>query len=46
MDRGRAAKYVNVCTVHTVMECQNDTAVAQIVNGVGLDARWHAARLA
>jgi N-acetylglucosaminyldiphosphoundecaprenol N-acetyl-beta-D-mannosaminyltransferase len=29
-------KYVNVCTVHTVMECQNDVRLRAIVNGSGL----------
>jgi N-acetylglucosaminyldiphosphoundecaprenol N-acetyl-beta-D-mannosaminyltransferase len=29
-------KYVNVCTVHTVMECQNDTRLRTIVNQSGL----------
>src|SRR5262245_42566055 len=28
--------YVNVCTVHTVMECQNDTRLRAIVNRSGL----------
>jgi N-acetylglucosaminyldiphosphoundecaprenol N-acetyl-beta-D-mannosaminyltransferase len=30
------AQYVNVCTVHTVMECQNDTRLRRIVNASGL----------
>lgn len=29
-------RYVNVCTVHTVMECQNDTELRAIANGSGL----------
>ena len=29
-------EYVNVCTVHTVMECQNDGRLRQIVNDSGL----------
>lgn len=34
---GRGEKrYVNVCTVHTVMECQNDSDLRAIVNGSGL----------
>src|SRR5262245_47961746 len=32
----RARNYVNVCTVHTVMECQNDTRLRAIVNRSGL----------
>lgn len=32
----RDAQYVNVCTVHTVMECQNDERLRQIVNAGGL----------
>jgi len=31
-----ARNYVNVCTVHTVMECQNDTRLRTIVNRSGL----------
>jgi N-acetylglucosaminyldiphosphoundecaprenol N-acetyl-beta-D-mannosaminyltransferase len=31
-----ARNYVNVCTVHTVMECQNDTRLRRIVNHSGL----------
>jgi N-acetylglucosaminyldiphosphoundecaprenol N-acetyl-beta-D-mannosaminyltransferase len=30
------AQYVNVCTVHTVMECQNDERLRRIVNASGL----------
>src|SRR4029079_18998525 len=30
------AHYVNVCTVHTVMECQKDDRLRQIVNESGL----------
>lgn len=29
-------RYVSVCTVHTVMECQRDEAVRRAVNGAGL----------
>lgn len=29
-------RYVNVCTVHTVMECQRDDDLRRIVNGSGL----------
>ncbi len=28
--------YVCICTVHTVMECQQDPALLQVVNGAGL----------
>jgi N-acetylglucosaminyldiphosphoundecaprenol N-acetyl-beta-D-mannosaminyltransferase len=34
----KAAQYVNVCNVHTVMECQNDAGLRRIVNGSGLSA--------
>jgi len=30
------AHYVNLCTVHTVMECQSDARLRQIVNASGL----------
>jgi N-acetylglucosaminyldiphosphoundecaprenol N-acetyl-beta-D-mannosaminyltransferase len=33
---GGIAHYVNVCTVHTVMECQNDARLRQIINASGL----------
>ena len=33
---GRVAQYVNVCTVHTVMECQQDARLHRIVNASGL----------
>jgi len=32
----RAAHYVNVCAVHTVMECQRDAVLRRIVNASGL----------
>jgi N-acetylglucosaminyldiphosphoundecaprenol N-acetyl-beta-D-mannosaminyltransferase len=32
----REAHYVNVCAVHTVMECQRDASLRQIVNASGL----------
>ena len=32
----REARYVNVCTVHTVMECQRDARLRRIVNASGL----------
>lgn len=32
----RQREYVNVCTVHTVMECQQDARMRAIVNGSGL----------
>jgi N-acetylglucosaminyldiphosphoundecaprenol N-acetyl-beta-D-mannosaminyltransferase len=32
----RAARYVNVCTVHTVMECQRDERLRRIVNAGGM----------
>ena len=32
----RERNYVNVCTVHTVMECQNDPRLRSIVNRSGL----------
>lgn len=32
----RAHRYVSVCTVHTVMECQRDEAMRRAVNGAGL----------
>ena len=32
----RTAQYVNVCAVHTVMECQRDARLRRIVNGSGL----------
>jgi N-acetylglucosaminyldiphosphoundecaprenol N-acetyl-beta-D-mannosaminyltransferase len=32
----RAAQYVNVCAVHTVMECQRDARLRRIVNASGL----------
>ena len=32
----RSAQYVNVCTVHTVMECQNDLRLRQLVNESGM----------
>ena len=32
----KAKQYVSVCTVHTVMECQKDPLMRQIVNGAGL----------
>ncbi len=35
LDR-RARRYVCVCTVHTVMECQRNEAMRQAVNGAGL----------
>jgi N-acetylglucosaminyldiphosphoundecaprenol N-acetyl-beta-D-mannosaminyltransferase len=35
IDRGER-HYVNVCTVHTVMECQQDDRLRQIVNRSGL----------
>jgi N-acetylglucosaminyldiphosphoundecaprenol N-acetyl-beta-D-mannosaminyltransferase len=31
-----AAQYVNVCTVHTVMECRRDQRLRRIVNGSGM----------
>ena len=34
--RDRERRYVNVCTVHTVMECQQDERLRQIVNRSGL----------
>jgi N-acetylglucosaminyldiphosphoundecaprenol N-acetyl-beta-D-mannosaminyltransferase len=30
------AQYVNVCTVHTIMECQNDERLRRVVNAGGL----------
>jgi N-acetylglucosaminyldiphosphoundecaprenol N-acetyl-beta-D-mannosaminyltransferase len=33
---GREARYVNVCTVHTVMECQKSVRLRRIVNESGL----------
>jgi N-acetylglucosaminyldiphosphoundecaprenol N-acetyl-beta-D-mannosaminyltransferase len=32
----RERQYVNVCTVHTVMECQNSSRLRAIVNGSGM----------
>lgn len=32
----RAHRYVSVCTVHTVMECQRNEAMRRAVNGAGL----------
>lgn len=32
----RAAQYVTVCAVHTVMECQRDASLRRIVNASGL----------
>lgn len=34
--RRRERQYVNVCTVHTIMECQNDGRLRRIVNSSGL----------
>jgi N-acetylglucosaminyldiphosphoundecaprenol N-acetyl-beta-D-mannosaminyltransferase len=52
--RDRDRRYVNVCTVHTVMECQQDERLRQIVNRSGLStpdgmplvwlSRWHGHR--
>jgi N-acetylglucosaminyldiphosphoundecaprenol N-acetyl-beta-D-mannosaminyltransferase len=33
---GKDAQYVNVCTVHTVMECQRDVRLRRIVNASGV----------
>jgi len=50
----RARHYVNVCNVHTVMECQKDANLRQIVNRSGMStpdgmplvwlSRWHGYR--
>lgn len=32
----RSRQYVSVCTVHTVMECQRDSAMRQAINKAGL----------
>jgi N-acetylglucosaminyldiphosphoundecaprenol N-acetyl-beta-D-mannosaminyltransferase len=33
---GRDRQYVNVCTVHTVMECRRDATLRRIVNAAGM----------
>lgn len=32
----RTCRYISVCTVHTVMECQRDESMRRAVNGAGL----------
>src|SRR5262245_54027893 len=34
--RRRERHYVNVCTVHTIMECQKDVKLRRVVNHSGL----------